>query len=98
MHKECDIFLFTLQDDKADRRIKVLQEKKGKGVEQTKGNSLEGHEHDAIGFIQNKRRKTYKNNNRTTKSFQWKFLVGCILVESYFIYNFTNSRYLLNNM
>jgi hypothetical protein len=63
-----------------------------------KSQSIEGHEHDAIGFIQNNRRKTYKNNNRTTKSFQWKFIIGCVLIESYFMYNFTNSRYLLNNM
>jgi len=51
-----------------------------------------------MGFIQKKRRKSFKNNNQGTRSFQWKFIMGCLIVESYFVYNFTNSRMLLDNM
>merc|ERR1712072_1049394 len=46
MHRECDQFLFTLQDDKADIRNKRVQENFKKNVEQKTGSSLEGHEHD----------------------------------------------------
>ena len=58
----------------------------------------EKNETDSIGFVGTKRRKTFKNRNRTTRTFQWRFFFGCLLVESYFIYNFTNSRILLDNM
>ena len=44
-----------------------------------------------------KRKKSFKNVRRN-RGFQWKFLFGCLIVESYFVYNFTNSRYSLENL
>ncbi len=59
---------------------------------------VEGMEGDSIGFVSNKRRKSFKNTGKGTRTFQWRFFIGCVLVESYFVYNFFNSRILLDNM
>jgi hypothetical protein len=61
-------------------------------------NMMEGQEDSSIGFVSTKRRKNFKNTGKGTRSFQYRFFIGCIIVESYFLYNFTNSRILLENM
>ena len=59
--------------------------------------SIEEGAEGSDGIVKQKRRKSFKNIRRN-RGFQWKFLFGCLIVESYFVYNFTNSRYSLENL
>jgi hypothetical protein len=57
---------------------------------------MEGDDGD-MAFKQKRTKKSFKNVKKN-RGFQWRFLVACLIVEGYFVYNFTNSRISLNNM